>query len=352
MRLHEHHAASVRPGDRGRAIGAAFAEQIRLVSRLYGEFFATAGVGADTVASVAADSQAALARWSPELAAELEGIAEGAGLPLAAVTLLDGRTEIMAHLPPSAEGECSTMVFNPGGVAPQTMQTWDWHEELAPEGLLLSGRGSSGLRFKLFTEFGVLGKIGLNEAGLGVHFNILSHASDGSGTGVPVHAIARRVIEEATSVEEAIALARSAPVSASTVLTVVARGRSVSIELSPRRTAVIEQGADGWLLHTNHFLDAELSGEDTIPVVESSTELRLDYLAGLRDRLAGQEPAERAKIVSGKGAAPVIMRPDTTLPVTEQWRTLLTIALHTAEFSMSYFPGDPQEAGDNGFLVC
>ena len=97
-----------------------------------------------------------------------------------------------------------------------------------------------GRTVKLFSEFGMLAKLGVNSAA-GLHFNILHHASDNDSAGVPVHAIARRLLEDATTVQEAIDIARTARVSASTVLTVFTRHdanpRAASIELARRAWA-------------------------------------------------------------------------------------------------------------------
>ena len=124
-------------------------------------------------------------------------------------------------------------------------------------------RDRDGRTVHLFTEFGIVGKIGVNDAGLGLHFNILHHRDDGRGAGVPVHVVARRILDEAATVEEATAIARSATVSASTVLTVVAwddeRASARCLELSPAGVGVLEPDADGVLAHTNHFLDPRLA---------------------------------------------------------------------------------------------
>ncbi|WP_336669674.1 C45 family peptidase [Tsukamurella sp. USMM236] len=336
----------------GRARGARFAPRIRRISALYAAHFAELGIAPGVVAEVAAASHDELAAWAPHLAAEVDGLAAGAGTPLAAVALLDARTEILARTAPSREGECSTMVRAVPGAAPETLQTWDWHDHLAPDGLLLAGVGNTGLRFKLFTEFGVSGKIGLNDAGVGVHFNILNHRSDGGALGVPVHAVARRVIEEATGVDHAVDLVRSARVSASTVLTVADRhGRAASIEMSPAGTALVRPGEDGWLFHTNHFLDPGLAVGDTIPRVESSTDLRMDDMTARRADLCSGTGQARAKALAADGTAPQIMRPDVSLPLVEQWSTLLTVALDLDAFALSYRAGTPFEAAELGLLT-
>ena len=237
------------------------------------------GVSVREAQRIGENSLAALEAWSPNLAAEVIGMASGADLPVWQLASLNARTEVLAAR--TRHSECSTTVHAPRGPrAPQTLQTWDWHDSLCPHGLMLALHTERGMNVKLFCEFGMLAKLGVNSAGLGLHFNILHHTSDNDSGGVPVHAIARRLLEEASSVEEAIELARSARVSASTVLTVFSREdsspRAVSIELSPERTALVLPREDGWLLHTNHFLDPQLSlGEQVAD--RADTQCRLGH---------------------------------------------------------------------------
>lgn len=356
MKLHTFVTDTPNPHSRGRQVGERWAEQIRRTVSLYLDFFNQVDVAPERVRSLGEGSLGALEGWCPGLAREVAGLAEGAGLPLWQLAALNARTEILAVMPTPPEGECSTAVHAPlGDQAPRTIQTWDWHDSLVPQGLMLQLLGSTGLEVKLFTEFGMLGKIGVNSAGLGLHFNILHHASDNDAAEVPVHAVARRVLEEARSVDEAIDLARSARVSASTVLTVFSRHdrapRAASIELSPQATAVVLPDADGWITHTNHFLAPELvPGERTLDV--STTYARLDHVNANRARMTGATLASRAEALCGGlgDAAPICFIPDLSLPPTERWETLLTLGIDTERFALEYAAATPQALARDGHL--
>jgi isopenicillin-N N-acyltransferase-like protein len=52
----------------------------------------------------------------------------------------------------------------------------------------------------------VLGKIGVNNHGVGVHLNILHHGADGGPIAVPVHVLARAVLDGASGLGEALAI--------------------------------------------------------------------------------------------------------------------------------------------------
>ncbi|GAB4003574.1 C45 family autoproteolytic acyltransferase/hydolase [Nocardioides ultimimeridianus] len=352
MKLHELTISTTDPAVRGREIGTTFADQVRATADRYLDHFAALGIDEAQVRATTAASTDALGAWCPRLVEETVAMAEGAGVEPWRVAAVAARTEVLVAAP--GPGECTTAVLvPPAGGAPETIQTWDWHDGLCPDGLLLGLTTSAGRRVKLFTEFGTAAKIGVNDAGLGLHFNILRHASDHAGGGVPVHAIARRVLEEATTVAEAAEIAASATVSASTVLTVVTYADGVadaaSIEMSPAGTAVVRPGADGWLVHTNHFLDPVLAeGEAGDP--EALSEERYAHVAGLRAGMGGLGTGERAAAFCGPAGADalVCMRPDVALPDHEQWGTLLTICLDVPGFALEHRAASPDVAARDG----
>lgn len=355
------------PVSRGSEIGGRYGEEIRGAVAGYLEFFAIRGLTEDRVRAIAESCFAALEAWAPNLAAELTATAAAAGVPRWQLAALNARTEVLAVIPPDIEGECSTAVFAPPGpAAPETIQTWDWHAHLCRAGLVFSyvPDAPAGAeepasaarrvgRVTMFTELGVLGKIGVNDAGVGVHFNILHHASDRGVDGVPVHAIARRVLDEATSVDEAEAIIRSARASASTVLTVVSRDaaphRAACFEISPERVSVVRPDAEGWLIHTNNFIaESQLPGEATRD--RSTTYARLAHLGEQRNRMPGLPIEQRASAMCGASGAlaPICFRPDPSEPLHEQWTTLLTVGLDTRAGALEFYPGSPAELAERG----
>lgn len=365
MDLIRHRSSAATPEERGRELGAALGSQIAETVRLYHEFFAVRGLPEATVRSVADRSLAALRDWAPGLAAEIEATAAAAGIEPWRLAALNARTEVLAVAGADREGECSTAILAPAGAAaPQTIQTWDWHATLCPSGLLLdyvpdapaAGPRRVG-RVRMFTELGVLGKIGVNDAGLGLHFNILHHASDHADGGVPVHAIARRILDEATTVAEAEAIARTARVSASTVLTAVqlapGEQRAACLELSPERLAVVRPDADGWLLHTNHFVSPEQEPGEATPDV-STTYQRLAHVASRVGEMADLPVRERAAQMCGEAGAhaPICFVPNPEDPPHEQWTTLLTVSLDLAAGRMDLIAGSPARLAAEGAERC
>lgn len=354
MKIYTFNNAEKDPFCRGKQIGECWATQIKQIVMLYLDFFSRIGITGDQVRKIGENSLSALEYWCPYLASEIEATALGADLPVWYLASLNARTEILSTKATSYLGECSTAIYAAPDInMPQTIQTWDWHDVLAPCGLMTELQNKKGMRFKLFTEFGMLGKIGLNSAGLGLHFNILHHISDNDSGGVPVHAVARRILEEATTIEEAIALAFSAQVSASSVLSIFShraeRCRAVSIELSPFRTAIIYPQQNDWLLHTNHFLASELvSGEHT---TDDTTYKRYEHLKIVASDMKNKGIIESAAAMCGPEGeqSPICFLPDSSQPDTERWETLLTISINTKNCILKYAAGNPYQLSQTGY---
>lgn len=347
MTIPTHSSREPSPAEQGRAFGAAWQAEITRAGMSYVDLFAAHGLPLGQVREHGAAALAATRDWAPGIADEIEGVAAGAGLDPWLLGALNGRTEILAAAAVGGEGECSTSVTLPGGgVAPRTVQTWDWHDTLAHVMVLRAIEVRPGRRVCTFTEFGIAGKIGVNSAGLGLHFNVLRHTTDGTGIGVPVHVVARRILDEASTVDEAAAIARSARLTASSVLTVVTADAASCLELSPAGVAelpAVGGQAGGKLVHTNHFLDATLApGERTVPE-ESITAARLAELRARAEALSAPDLTARATALRAhhEDGAPLCAHADPALPAHTRWESLATISIDVAACRLDVHAGGP-----------
>jgi len=323
--------------ERGRAIREVLADGIEI----YLELFAASGIPVADVTAAADQALRATEAWSPALAAEMRGTADGAGVELWQVVALNARTEILSGARGAKPGECSTIV-NAGSRAIGA-QTWDWHDELSAYWHLqrISGTPRS---FVGLTEHGILGKIGMNDAGIGVLFNILGHRSD-RADGVPVHLVSARVLAEATTLDEAIEILSTAPVSTSSAITVLSQDGAVIVELSPVGARVIRP-VDGVLLHTNHFLDPGLATGEKPGLYDPDSQLRLGMLT---ERVAGKPLPASAELlvdylVSGPDdVAQLCCVPEPGATLGDRWATLATVTLDSTSRTMTVSAGSPAE---------
>lgn len=340
------------PGARGRAFGEAFTSSLAAALEEYLTLFDVGGLDPVACRGVVDRCLETTAVHAPDVAAEVEGIAHGAGLEPWQVMTLNARTEVLALMRP-AGSECSTAVLLPAdGSPPRTIQTWDWLDALRADTVVRRYPGGDGRRVATFTETGQVAKIGVNDRGLGVHFNILHHAGDGSGSGVPVHVLARRILDVAATLDEAITLAHELPVSASTALTIVAyengSPRAASIEVTPAGIAVLPATPGRLLAHTNHLLDPGLAAGE-VSVYASTTVERLACLADHASLVEVPDPLERALALGALPDAPISMFPRPEAPRHLQWASKATIVLDVAAPALEFHEGGPATVTREGW---
>ena len=252
-----HRSDEATPRERGEAFGRANAAAVQHTVATYKKMFAAAHVEVPATIAI------------PEPANdEIEAIAAGADVDAHDLRAVNARTEILAGAGPT---ECS--VTGAGGLL---AQNWDWHPDLAASTVVWIVREPDGSWFVTLTEAGILAKIGLNDAGLGVCLNLLRSTADGGVTGTPIHVLLREVLTSCRTLDEAITHLTSASVSASSAVTVAAPGDVASVELSPNGANVI-RGSVG--AHTNHFLEPPPNAEDAID--SPSTRPRLERIRTL-----------------------------------------------------------------------
>lgn len=330
-------SSPLEPGARGHEFGRALAGPVRSTVDAYLALFAERGGPADRVESLGLAALDRIGAWAPDLAEEIVGIAAGAAVPVARLAAVNARTEVLAQLGAPGRGECSTVVS--GAVA---MQNWDWYVSMAGNWLAWTIPHPDGRLVTTVTEYGLVGKIGVNGHGVGTLFNILHHRLDGTGMGVPVHVVARRILDTASSVPDGLALCASAAAlgfSASTSITIVDSAGAVAAELWPGGVGQVRAG-DGPLMRTNHFLSAPAREGDTWTEHGQDTHLRL---AELRRRLSGPVTAQEALDALTDHDSGLCCHPGPD----EVHATLATVTLDVAAGTLRVTEGQPclQNAG-------
>jgi isopenicillin-N N-acyltransferase-like protein len=291
-----HVSEEVTPRLRGEAFGSAHAERVRHTVEIYRRMCDLSAGGR--------------VRASDDEHEELHGIATGAGVDVKELLAVNARTELT-----SGRHECSV-----AGEAGVLAQNWDWHPDLEDSTVLWIVRENGGW-FATLTEAGMLAKIGMNDAGLGVCLNLLRCSEDGGLNGTPIHLLMRRTLA-CRSVDEAIALLLSTRVSASSAVTVATPRKQASIELSPAGAKIVRRS----LTHTNHFLEPPAAGTD---VIESeSSRPRLDAIRSLPLREALR-------------SHPVCQHADESEPWEDHTATLASVIMDLRRLRMEVAWGQP-----------
>ena len=229
---------------RGRIHGGELQQQVNDCVDFYRELF---GYGERELAQRSAVFERLIDAYAPRQAEEIRGIAAGAGLPEAHIFAINARSELV----PIEAAECTVLCAPQAGLLGQT---WDWCQRLEDLVTLLSITLESGHRILTVSEPGIVGKIGLSSAGIGVCLNFL--LAPRSVDGVPVHTMLREVLEADSLATAQQRLRQSGTGHAGNIMLAAASGEAVNFEFAGDH--VDERQLQESFAHTNHCLFRQL----------------------------------------------------------------------------------------------
>lgn len=250
------------PRQRGRAYGEQARERVRGSVDLYAASLGRLGFVEADVARFAARFEPRLRDWAPDLVEEMEGIAEGAGLDLSAIMLVNARTEILqlARREKGLADDDDTDGCTGAVVLPEVSrdgnllhgQNWDWRAECADTSVVLRIAREDGPDLLTFTEAGGLARSGFNAAGIAITANYLESDRDYRELGVPLPFIRRRALE-AGHFAHALKVVATTPKSGSNnMMLSTAEGYAIDLECAPDESFAIHP-FEGLLVHANHW---------------------------------------------------------------------------------------------------
>jgi isopenicillin-N N-acyltransferase-like protein len=259
---------------RGARYGAAAKREIRQGAKQYLEQMAASGLAEPALAELAEAYLPLIVAFDGEHVEEMQGIAQGADVPLAHIILLNARTELlkMAGNPVLRRGllaergadGCTTIIVQPERTPDDVLihaHNWDWKAGCAETCVVLRVRCEDGPDILTFTEAGTLARFGFNAAGIAVTGNYLECERDYTQIGVPLALIRRKVLQQ-DNPSTAFDAIYSTQKSASNNLALSHAGSGIvhDLECAPDETFVVEP-VDGLLVHTNHWLSAVALGK-------------------------------------------------------------------------------------------
>ncbi|KAH8808818.1 acyl-coenzyme A:6-aminopenicillanic acid acyl-transferase-domain-containing protein [Xylogone sp. PMI_703] len=186
-------------------------------------------------------------KW-PRYYQELQGIADGANRDLLDIIALNVRSEIVFG---KFSDGCTSLYYQDANTT-YMGQNWDWMEEQGHNLIQLTIIQKDLPTIKMVTEAGIIGKIGMNSAGLGLCFNAI-RAKGLDKTRVPVH-IGLRIVLESTSAQEAINKLEAVGMASAAHFLIGDATIAVGLEFTSSTFAKIPINEHGYIVHSNHML--------------------------------------------------------------------------------------------------
>lgn len=358
------------PAECGEAYGAVAREQIGANLEAYRRRFrAQAGLHPSDLRRAGEAFRAATIAHFPRIAAMLDGVAGGAGEPVAEIYALNARTELLyGRYEPAGEGCTAVGVLGTHTASGHLLlgQNWDWHADQRGAMLLLHTTDERDHAVLTLAEAGMVAKTGLNSAGLGQCLTMLSCDRDGltDPPGVPYHVLARATLE-ADTLGWALRSACRSPRNASINLMIglagdprhgdpVTGGELINLELVPGEVGVLHP-VDGMITHANHL-------ESAVPVhdIEKDWGGSSLYRSARARRLmtpvvaAGKtEFTDLVTVLADHASYPqaICRHLDRRLPPLEDSQTVCSVLLDLDERRLGIADGQPCEHGYDWFTV-
>lgn len=236
----------------------------------------------------------ALEETSARYLEEIRGIAAGSGLTFLDVLAINIRSEIMfglwtddsSKVDPRPDA-CTSLGWKTSSGQSFLSQNWDWDVRQQPNLIVLRiSQPDQGIPdLSMATEAGIIGKIGLNAAGVGCCLNAI-RARGVNPRGLPVH-FALRLILESQSMADAVSKLRAVGLAASSHILVADPTGSLGLECTSTSITELHPDERGRVIHANNLL---LPHPDTDePPWLADSQVRVDTMR----ELSGAVPEEQ-----------------------------------------------------------
>jgi isopenicillin-N N-acyltransferase-like protein len=336
------------------------ANAVRSNIEIYLDRFTESGLSRDVALSQGKRWSETIQRTNAEYYEEMTGIAEGAHVTLSEIGLLNGRYEIAFTLygdevrrndqPKGLEDGCTTFGVTPDlteGGKTWLCQNWDWLHAIQPNLVVTRLRRPAKTAILSLTEAGIVGgKMGLNDAGIGLVENGL--ASDRDGTNPfqnPFHVRCREILDADRFDQALLAVVKTKRTASANFMIGHADGEIVGLETSPNHVSYYYPQA-GVISHSNHFIGAG-HGSSEMERIGPSTLVRAKRAEILIRKLPSPIRQENlAEIARDHFCHPngICRHPDERLINVRRTATLASVMLDLKNRIMNIATGQPCES--------
>jgi isopenicillin-N N-acyltransferase-like protein len=330
------------PRELGRQLGEAARESIRgFCAVALDRVQVTTPVSRESALAVVASTLPYVQEYAPDLLEELGGVAEGAGVTLEDLMLLQVRNQLVAD-----DAGCTAFSVRTTELA-CVGQNWDNDPELDAFTIVLTRRPAGKPSSMTVTQAGLIGYIGLSSAGFGLCLNTLP--APRREKGVPGYFLVRRFLE-AESLDGAVDAAEAAGCVISLNAMMQTPQGPADLEVTPHGVYVLRPESDAsgneLLSHTNHCLHPELeaiNGEFPELIQSHPRKQRIDTLLGVAHREESVEALK--KLLSDHDNFPrSICRHTNDDSPHGFWTTVFSVIMEAEHGRLHVSRGNPCEA--------
>lgn len=327
--------AAGEPRRRGTAVGEAFAEPIARSLDFYRGFLGRRGIRAQDLPRLLGPYRDAAVSALPDLVAEIDGLAEGAGAPWWELFALNAFEELEPMLALSAPTERCTAfaVAGPEGTLLAHNELW-YAGDAGNVGVVVA-EPDPGPWFASPTVVTCLPAVGMN--GAGVAQAIMSLTADDDTVGVPRVLVSRHGLQAGGIDDGAQRAAIPGRAGGYGHLLAERGGRAATLETSASGVAVL----DGVTAHANHYLDPTLAA--SAPAASTGSVARLERVRELIADRAPAGPEDATAILAdhgGGGPETICLHPEDG-EGDEASATLFAMVCHLESGRMWVAPGNP-----------
>ncbi|KIW68504.1 hypothetical protein PV04_04446 [Phialophora macrospora] len=267
------------PWEIGLEHGTKAAPQIRNTIQFYTELFQRkVNLNWDQACAEAQKYAPHIHQHYLALESEMQGIAQGSGVKYEELLALNVRSEMFFG---AALDGCTSISWRTEDSCLMG-QNWDWMVEQKDNLVLLHIEQPGKPVIEMLTESGMIGKIGLNSAGLGLCVNAIRCAGSAYDR-TPIHMMWRVVLER-SSVSSAVEAIQAHGCGGACHMLIADRSGSIGVEVTHRTIQFLQPDARGRIFHSNHMLESH-PGTEMLWVNDSLERVR--RIRQLADEIQG-----------------------------------------------------------------
>ncbi|KAL8677693.1 MAG: hypothetical protein Q9224_001629 [Gallowayella concinna] len=165
---------------------------------------------------------------------------------------------------------CTALSWKDGNTS-LLAQNWDWQEEQKNNLVRLRIKQNGKPNIDMITEAGIIGKIGLNSARVGVCLNAI-RANGVDYRKLPCH-LALRLCLDSRSRKEAVAAIQYAGVASSCHILVADPEGGTGVECSSADIILLPMSNGGRVIHTNHYIQVHPGVIENVPYKDTFARL-------------------------------------------------------------------------------